>query len=644
MTLHAADRDPAADPGVDIYQFANGGWLERHTIPAGFGAWGSFEEIHVRNEAVLRDLLERAAAGATSDVERLIGDAYAAGMDTAAVEAAGLGALRPHLEAAAAVSSLDDVLALLPQLHRDGIDAFFAAGTSVDHDDASAHLFWLIPAGLGLPDRDSYTDGSDAAAALREAYVAHLQRQLHHAGWQADEALARDVLALETRLAEQQLRAEERRDPGRILNRRAVAELDAVAADLALPAYLEALGAGSAREVNLAHPPFFSALPGIIATTDVATLRAYLAFHVVASYASSLPAAVEDEAFDFYGRRIEGKTEPKERYQRVVAALGADMGEALGHGYVAATFPPEAKARALTMVEAILAEMRASLRTRAWMTDATREQGLAKLDTLRVKIGYPDVWRDWSGLAVARESYCANRIAAARFEFDRQLRQLDEPVDVDEWAMPPHAVNAYYHPLRNEIVFPAGILSPPMFDADADDAVNFGGIGTVIAHEITHAFDDSGRRFDAAGAFRDWWTREDEEHFTALTEALVAQFDGYEALPGVPVNGRLTLGENIADLGGVTLAHRALQGVLRGDEELVDGLTPAQRFFLANATIWRAHTSEELARTLAQTDPHSPRRLRVVGPFSNLDAFAAAFGLDDDAPVMRPPAQRLEIW
>jgi predicted metalloendopeptidase len=295
-------------------------------------------------------------------------------------------------------------------------------------------------------------------------------------------------------------------------------------------------------------------------------------------------------------------------------------------------------------VEAILEEMRESLRTRAWMSEETRGRALTKLDSFGVKIGYPDEWRDWSGLSVQRDSYCANRIAATRFEVERMLTRLHEPVDRNEWEMPPHIINAYYHPLRNEIVFPAGILQPPFFDPEADDAVNFGGIGTVIAHEVSHGFDDSGRRFDADGAFRDWWTPADQEHFTSLAERVVAQFDEYVAIGDVHVNGQLTLGENIADLGGLMLAHRALARVVPADAPEIDGMTPSQRFFLANATLWRGNVSENLSRTLAATDSHSPRHLRVRGPFSNSSAFQEAFALTDEAPMLRPREDRIEIW
>jgi putative endopeptidase len=645
MTLNTADRDPSVDPGVDFYRYANGGWLDANPIPAGFGAWGSFEEIQTRNEDVIHGLLVHATQDPANELDRMLGDYFAAGMDVEAIEAAGVSAIQPFLDAIDSATTHEEVLALLPRLHDAGIGALFMWGVTVDHDDSSKNLLWLVPAGLGLPERESYFADSEAATGLRAAYVDHVAAQLTNAGFPADEAaaVAPAVLAFETRLAERHLRAEERRDLGRTLNRRDLEQLRELAPDLDLPGYLVAVGAAAATSTNVQNPAYLEGLHAIVADTDLPTLRAYLAFHVVAAMAESLPAKFDDEAFSFYGRRVQGKQEQKDRYKRVIDAMGSDMGEALGQRYVEVTFPPEAKDRALKMVDGILAEMRHSLETRQWMAEATRAAALTKLAALRVKIGYPDKWRDWSTLVVDRSSFAANRLNAARFEMDRERVKLSEPVDETEWEMPPHVVNAYFHPTRNEIVFPAGILQPPMFDAAADDAVNYGGIGTVIAHEITHGFDDQGRRFDDKGAFRDWWTEEDQRHFTEQADRLVEQFDAYVVVDEVHVNGRLTLGENIADLGGVALAQRAHARV-SVDSPPIDGMTPAQRFFLAAATVWRANVSEELQRTLAQVDSHSPRHLRVLGPLSNLEAFQTAFGLDDQAPMMRPREDRIEIW
>ncbi|MEI6362451.1 MAG: M13 family metallopeptidase [Actinomycetes bacterium] len=645
MPLRAEDRDASADPGADFYRFANGGWLDANPIPPGYGSWGAFNEVTVRNQEILHALLLTAAEEPASDLDRMLGDYYAAGMDVAAIEAAGLSPIQEYLDRIASIDTHQDVLALVPDLHRDGLAVLWGWGTEVDHDDSSVHLLWLVQGGLGLPDRDSYSDDSDSARELRTAYVRHIGAQLANAGRTDGDLAARGeaVLQFETRLAEHHLRREQRRDPDLTLNRHDRGQLTALGPDLGLSGYLDALGAGDAVTVNVESPGYLGALHGVIADTDVAVLRDYLAFHLVRSVADALPAAIDDESFDFYGRRIQGRTEQLERHKRIIEAQGADIGEALGRRFVEETFPPTAKERAVAMVDEVIAEMHQSLQTREWMSEQTRTAAVEKLDAFRVKIGYPDEWRDWSGLVITRESYAANRLAATRFEVARQLARIAEPVDPGEWEMAPHDVNAYYHPFRNEIVFPAGILQPPMFDADADDALNYGGIGMVIAHEITHGFDDQGRRFDAAGAFRDWWTADDQARFSELADRLAAQFDDYEVLDGLHVNGRLTLGENIADLGGLALTSRAHARVSDGSPA-IDGFTPAQRLYLAYATLWRMHMSDELMRTRILTDPHAPARLRVVGPLSNATAFAEAYGFADDAPVMRPVEDRIEIW
>lgn len=649
MALNADDRDPSIDPGEDFYRFANGGWLDANPIPSGYGSWGAFHEVDHRNRELLHALLERAAHAPQTELDRMIGDYFTAGMDVDAIEAGGLAPIQPHLDRIRSLTTHDDVLALLPVLHRDGLPALWGWGVEVDHDDSRVHLLWLVQGGLGLPDRDAYDDPSDTAADLREAYVRHVAAQLRAIG-ETDGApggdlldRARAVLAFESRLAGHHLRSEERRDTSLTLNRHDIDQLVLLSPGLDLRRYLTAIGAADARTVNVESTGYLSALPQVLLQTEVAVLRDYLAFHLVRAVAEALPREIDEEHFSFYGRRIQGKTTQLERYKRVIDALGSDLGEALGRRFVEETFPPSAKDRALAMVDEIIAEMRASLHTREWMSEPTRIAALAKLDAFRVKIGYPDVWRDWSGLPITRDSYAGNRLSSARFEAERQLARIASPVDPGEWEMPPHAVNAYFHPFRNEIVFPAGILQPPMFDPDADDALNYGGIGMVIAHEITHAFDDQGRRFDASGAYRDWWTAEDEARFSELAERLVAQFDAYEVAGGLRVNGRLTLGENIADLGGLALTSRAHARVSAGSDQ-VDGLTPAQRLYLAYATLWRSHMSDELMRTRIQTDPHSPARLRVIGPLSNCSAFAAAYALADDAPVMRAPQERIEIW
>ncbi len=360
--------------------------------------------------------------------------------------------------------------------------------------------------------------------------------------------------------------------------------------------------------------------------------------------ASSLAPAFEDEAFAFYGRTLGGQQVQQPRWKRIVGAASSDIGEAVGQLFVRVTFPPEAKARVETLVGHLLSAMGEAIRTNAWMTEPTREQALAKLAGFGYKIGYPDTWIDYSSLEMDRSAYLANRLAASAFEMRRQLGRLGEPMDRGEWAMPPHVVNAYYHPLRNEIVFPAGILQPPFFWREADDAVNYGGIGTVIGHEITHGFDDTGSRFDAAGALRDWWTEEDRAEFERRAAVLVEQFNGYEVLDGVTVNGSLTLGENIADLGGMAIALAAMHEAVPAGAPLVDGLTPDQRFFAAYAAMWRMGYTEAYARLLANVDTHSPSRHRVNGPLSNTPEFAAAYGIPDGSPMALPAGARARIW
>src|SRR4051794_8845921 len=438
MGLRASDRDPSADPGVDFYRFANGGWLDANPIPPGYPAWGAFEEVSRRNEVTLRALLERAAAEPADDLDRLLGDASAAGTDVGAIEAAGIEPIAPLLKAIEGAATHAAVLALLPELHRWGIFPLFGWGVTVDHDDSSRHLLWLTQDGLGLPDRELYFDGAEAATTLRAAYVEHVAAQLGHVG--GDPAQAAAVLELETRLAALHLKAEERRDVERTLNRVERAALDALAPQLGLPRYLHDLGADAAESVNAQNPRLFEGLHEVVVSTAPETLRAYLAFTLVRTVANALPAQIDDEAFAFYGRRIRGQQEQHERTKRVIDAIGDDLGEALAQRYVALEFSAEAKQRATDMVAAILDEMRASIRTRDWMGEDTKARAEAKLDAMRFKIGYPDQARDWSGLAIGRTTYAANRLNASRFELGRQLTKLPQPVDRGEWEMPAHIV------------------------------------------------------------------------------------------------------------------------------------------------------------------------------------------------------------
>ncbi len=645
--LDATRLDADVAPGEDFYRFANGGWLDANPVPAEFPAWGAFLEIHVRNEALLHDLLEEAAAAdePSDDTTAMVGDYVAAGMDVDAIEAAGVEPLRGLLDRIDAVESADDVPAVVAELHRFGVPGPFEVGVQPDFDRTDRYLVYLGQAGLGLPERDYYLRDDDQSRALLQAYTQHVATQLANLGTDEEEAAsaARAIVDLETRLAESSYTAEQMRDLDLVLNRVDADQLDELMPTFGLRAHLARLGVSPAT-VGIDNLGFFPVVDALVLDTPVATLRQYLRWHLVRAYASALPAPFEDADFAFYRRTLGGQQEPRERWKRILGAASEDIGEQVARLYVDAAFPPEAKARAVEMVDELVEAMERSIRAVDWMTDDTRSAALTKVSTFTAKIGYPDRWRDYSGLEITPEVHVANRMRAAAFDLQRRLDRLDDPVDADEWEMPAHLVNAYYNPLRNEIVFPAGILQPPMFWADGDDAGNYGGIGTVIGHEITHGFDDNGSKFDEQGRFRMWWTDDDRTEFDRRAADLVGQVDAYPLGEDVSVNGRLTLGENIADLGGLAIAFDAWRHAGGEQDPDVDGYTPAQRFFLAHAGIWRMNYTDEYLRLLLNVDVHAPSQVRVNGPVSNLEAFADAFDLPTEAPLRRPGDDRVQIW
>jgi putative endopeptidase len=636
--------NPAAD---DFYHHVNATWLAENPVPPEFPAWGAFLQLdHSNKELTHRILRDAAAAGEdASFVTRLAGTYFAAGMDEAAIAAAGTEPLRPWLDRIDALERPADVRAFALELHALGTGPFFAVATEADFEDASVYLGYVVQAGLGLPERGYYLNDDETSVALRTAYTAHVAAQLANLGEDADSARASAdaVMAWERRLAGASLAAVELRDPRITMNRHAVDSLDEIMPGFRLGAFVRELGVkGDTVCVNNAK--FFTELDAALADTPIETVRTALRWHLVRACASSLAPAFEEEAFNFYGRTLGGQQQMQPRWRRIVEAASSDIGDAVAQLFVGETFPPSAKARVEALVDHLLAAMGRAIRGNDWMTEATREQALTKLAGFGYKIGYPDEWRDYSSLQLARDTHLANRLQAAAFEMRRNLAKTGEPVDRAEWAMPAHVVNAYYHPLRNEIVFPAGILQPPFFYREADDAVNYGGIGTVIGHEITHGFDDTGSRFDAGGALRDWWTADDRTEFERRAAVIVEQFNGYEILDGVTVNGQLTLGENIADLGGLTISLDAMHAAVPADAPLIDGLTPDQRFFAAYAAMWRMGYTEAYSRLLANVDTHSPSRWRVNSPLANTPAFAAAFGVPEGAPMARPAAERAKVW
>jgi predicted metalloendopeptidase len=650
--LDPANLDPAVAPGDDFFRYANGGWLDANPVPPEYPLWGGFLELHVRNEALLHALAQAAAsagsgpeAASVDPVTRRFGDYFAAGMDEAAIEAADvepIGGLLDLAESVTEASLAEVVLAF----QRDGVRVLHGVAVMPDFEDAGRYLVYLGQGGLSLPEPGYHTRDDARSVAIRDALREHIAAQLRNLG--VNRAVAKReaaaIVAFEARLAAVSWPPEKLRDVTLTMNRVAVDALDELMPGFGLSAYVRALG-GTQPTVCVDNPGFFRELGAILADTPLETIRAYLRWHALKTYASALPNRFADEAFAFYGRTLGGQQVQQLRWKRVLAGAGADIGETVAQRFVAETFPPHAKDRCEQMIGHLTSAMRRSIEGLTWMTDETRAEALTKLAGFRAKIGYPDQWRDEAPIGIDRSSWAANRMRAARFELARRLARLELPVDRDEWEIPAHVVNAYYHPLLNEIVFPAGILQPPFFWADADDAVNYGGIGTVIGHEITHGFDDQGSRFDATGRKRDWWSEDDRIEFERLAARLAAQFDDYEVADGARVNGRLTLGENIADLGGLAIALGALrEAVGEGGAPLVDGSTSDQRFFLAYATMWRVNATEAYLRMQVNVDPHAPARFRVNGPLSNVPAFAAAFGVAEGSPMARAAEDRVRIW
>jgi predicted metalloendopeptidase len=648
--VRRADLDTATAPGQDFYQYANGGWLKANAIPGDHATWDAFDEVEERNNAVLRQILEDAAQFQAPEgtTPRKVGDFFAAGMDTQAIEKTGLTPLRTEL---ARLDALTDARALAGEFgrfHQVGLRAAFRFSVGQDDKDSTVSIAQLEQDGLGLPDRDYYLKDDAATRGIRAAYKDYLAGLLVLAGEQPALARAHAHLTfdLEKRLAQASMTAVERRDPQATYHKLTSAALRALAPGFNWDAYFAGIGLSAQDSLLVRQPGFLQELSAMVQDIPLAQWKIYLKVHLFDGSAPFLGAAFEQAHFAFHGTTLAGTRELGPRWKRVLRETDHALGEGLGQMYVGRTFSPRAKARAQALVANIRAALGERIRGLDWMSAPTRAAALRKLDAVMVKIGYPDHWRDYEALQVDSKGYLANVNRAAAFEFQRGLAKLGRPVDRTEWDMTPPTVNAYYNPLLNEIVFPAGILQPPFFDTRADDAVNYGAIGMVIGHELTHGFDDQGCQYDAEGNLKDWWTEADRKAYAARTDRVTRQFNLLEALPGVPLNGSLTLGENIADLGGLRIAYAALEKSMEGQPRPgpIDGFTPEQRFFLGFAQAWHALIREETARLKAVVDPHSPPRARVNAPLANLPEFAEAFGCKEEGPMNRPLALRPAIW
>jgi len=652
--FNPAFMDLKTPPGQDFYQYAVGAWLAATPVPADYGRFGVDEEVDQRRLELLHSILETAATTPGTEAERKLGDFYAAGMDLAAIGRAGLEPLAGALAGIRAVRSRAGLARELAALHRSGFAPGFQFSVEQDDRDSSRWLATLAQGGLGLPERDYYLRPDPRSRALRAAYAGHAARLFRLLGEPpaAARRQAATVLAIETRLARAAMDRVARRDPLAVYHLMDRRDLARGAGGLDWAAFFGALG-GPAGPVPapgdpllVRQPAFFRELGRLAGSLPLGAWRTYLRWNLVRDSAPHLGPAFEAASFDFYGRVLSGVRTPLPRWQRLVLLTDAALPDLLGRPYVERAFPEATRARARELVERLRAALAGRIRQLAWLEPATRVRALAKLDALAVKLGHPDVWRDYAALPVDRRSHLGNLLAAWTFEFDHDLARLGRPVDRSEWDLSAATNNATYNPSLNEICLPAGILVPPYFDPEADDAVNYGSLGATIGHELTHAFDDEGRHYDARGNLADWWTRADVQAFRARTGLLVRQFDRFEPLPGLTLNGKATLGENLADLGGLRIAFDAFRASREGrpDPPRIDGFTADQRFFLAYAESWRAVIREEALREQVLTDPHAPARYRVNGPLANLPEFHRAFGVRDGEPMCRPEAERPTLW
>ena len=639
--------DKSVDPCQDFYQYACGAWMKNNPIPPDQSSWGRFNELHERNQTILRGILEKQSADNASRnaVNQKIGDYYYSCMDEAAIEAKGTAPVKPYMDKIDAMQDKSEIPTVLGGLHRAGANAFFGFSSQPDFKDSKVNIATADQGGLSLPDRDYYFKTDVKSVELREKLEKHIAKTFELYGESPAKAAAdaRTVMKVETALAKVSLDRTEQRDPTKVYHKMSAADLQKLSPAFAWNQYFTTIQPPSFDSLNVGEPDFVKGMNELIAGNDLDTVKTYLRWQTLRGASSMLPKAFVDEDFEFYGKTLRGTKELRPRWKRCVQYTDNDLGEALGQAYVAETFPPEAKARTLKMVHELEAALKQDIAELSWMTPDTRKQALEKLSRIDNKIGYPDKWRDYSALDIVRGDAMGNSVRANQFEFNRQLKRIGMPVDRNEWEMTPPTVNAYYNPLENNVNFPAGILQPPFYDQKADDAVNFGGIGMVIGHELTHGFDDEGSQFDADGNLKNWWTPQDKEQFDKLEQCFVNEYDSFVVVDDVHIKGKLTLGENTADNGGLRIAHMALLDVLgTTPTKEIDGYTPEQRFFISFAQVWCTNETPQQTRLQALSNEHSDARFRVNGVVSNMPEFAKAFGCKANSPMVRKPACR--VW
>jgi len=645
-----AAMDPKADPCQDFYQYACGGWRENTKLPADQVRWGrGFSEIAERNRTINRAILEDAAKNPGDDVnQQKLGWFYGTCMDEAGIAAAGTKPIHGWMKDVAKVKDAKSLMATAGKMHAATIPGLFGIGVEADFKDPNTNIAQMFQGGLGLPDRDYYLKDDARSKELRDKYVAFVAKMFELYGEKPEDAKATadKILAFETELAKNSRPRAELRDPDKTYNKLDRGGLQKLTPRLDWDAYFKATGHPEVTQINVAIPEFFTGLEKLAGSTDAATLAAYLQWNVLRDAAPALPKPFDEEQFNFYGKTLQGQKEQQARWKRCVAQSDGALGEILGQEFIKKQFAGESKATARELVEAIQTAFAGNLPGLEWMDDTTRQRALGKKATLINKIGYPDKWKDYSKLKIKKGDYFGNLVASGRFEFEREAAKIGRPVDKTEWGMTPPTVNAYYNPLNNEMVFPAGILQPPFFSKDFPAAMNYGGIGMVMGHELTHGFDDEGRKFDAQGKLTEWWEPSVSTKFEERAACIEKQYGNYEVQPELKLNGKLTLGENIADNGGIKQAfsaYKAYEAKHPGTEKsAVDGMSNDQLLFVAFAQTWCSLATPEIERVLVTVDPHSPPRFRVNGPLSNYSQFAETFQCAAGTPMR--PADACEVW
>jgi putative endopeptidase len=651
-SLKPAEFNKHSAPCQNLFEFVNTNWLEKHPIPGDRTSWGAFEMLDELSLIAQHEIVETVAKAknAPGSIEQKVGDFYGSGMDEAAVEKTGYDPIKEDLKRIDGLNTPDEVADFVRDYATQGMPFVFNFGAQGDYHDSQRMLGYAFQGGLGLPERDYYFKTDDASKKIRDAYVLHVQRALQLIGIKPDDAAkqAKAVMDLDTQLADASLPIVELRNPANQYHFVSFADADAATPHFSWEKYFAAEGISGEKGFSLSQPKFFAAMDKLMADVPADQWRAYLRYHLVAQTSAYLSKPFVDEDFAFNGQTLHGQKEPKPRWKRVLDTVDRQLGMALGQLYVAKNFPPESKARAQELVDNLRAALKVRIQHVDWMSDATKAKAIEKWDTFVPKIGYPDKWRDWTGLTIGHDNYVGNLRAALKFNHAWRMGKIGKPVDRSEWRMTPQTVNASYNPLQNEITFPAAILQPPFFDAKVDDALNYGGIGAVIGHEMTHGYDDQGAQFDAQGNLKNWWTDDDKKKFEARTDQLVKQFDNYVAIDDLHVHGKQTLGENIADLGGLNVAYDALQKALAKTpseaNKKIDGYTQDQRFFLNFGRVWARQFKPEELKLRLNTDVHAPAQFRAIAAPSNMPAFAQAFSCKAGTAMVRGTDVQVKIW